>query len=109
MGIHAAGVVISPTEITDYTALQYDPKGEGKIITQYDMYSIEEAGLLKFDFLGLSNLSIIADTLTLIEKIQGIKLKQDDIPTNISRSGSATLVGLNEPVATSWRSGVKRK
>ncbi len=80
MGIHAAGVVISPTEITDYTALQYDPKGEGKIITQYDMYSIEEAGLLKFDFLGLSNLSIIADTITLISKTKGVNLKQDDIP-----------------------------
>jgi DNA polymerase-3 subunit alpha len=80
MGIHAAGVVISPTEITDYTALQYDPKGEGKIITQYDMYSIEEAGLLKFDFLGLSNLSVIADTLELIEKIRGVKIEQDNIP-----------------------------
>lgn len=80
MGIHAAGVVISPTAITDYTALQYDPKGEGKIITQYDMYSIEDAGLLKFDFLGLKNLSIIADTLALIKKTRGIDLAVDDIP-----------------------------
>ena len=69
MGIHAAGVVMAPTPITDYTPLQFDPKGEGKIITQYDMYSIEEAGLLKFDFLGLRNLSIIADTLVLIKKL----------------------------------------
>ncbi len=82
MGIHAAGVVISPTEITDYTALQYDPKGEGKIITQYDMYSIEDAGLLKFDFLGLKNLSIIADTLALIKKTVDVTLTQDDIPMN---------------------------
>ena len=80
MGIHAAGVVMSPTEITDFTPLQYDPKGEGKIITQYDMYSIEEAGLLKFDFLGLSNLAIIADTLSLIKKTRGIELDQDNIP-----------------------------
>lgn len=80
MGIHAAGVVISPTEITNYTALQYDPKGEGKIITQYDMYSIEDAGLLKFDFLGLKNLSIIADTLALMKKTVGVTLMQDDIP-----------------------------
>jgi DNA polymerase-3 subunit alpha len=107
MGIHAAGVVISPTEITDYTALQYDPKGEGKIITQYDMYSIEEAGLLKFDFLGLSNLSIIADTLTLIEKIQGIKLKQDDIPINdkktfqmLAKGETTDLFQLNGDVMT---------
>nr|MDQ2933332.1 DNA polymerase III subunit alpha [bacterium] len=63
IGVHAAGVVISPTALTDYTPLQFDPKGEGKVITQYDMYSIEEAGLLKFDFLGLKNLTIIADTV----------------------------------------------
>ena len=80
MGIHAAGVVMSPSAITDYTALQYDPKGEGKIITQYDMYSIEDAGLLKFDFLGLKNLSIIADTLSLMKKTVGVTLAQDDIP-----------------------------
>jgi DNA polymerase-3 subunit alpha len=80
MGIHAAGVVMAPTPITDYTPLQFDPKGEGKIITQYDMYSIEEAGLLKFDFLGLRNLSIIADTLTLIKKLDGITLTTEEIP-----------------------------
>jgi DNA polymerase-3 subunit alpha len=80
MGIHAAGVVISPTEITDFTPLQFDPKGEGKIITQYDMYSIEDAGLLKFDFLGLKNLSIIADTIDLIEKTKHITINVDDIP-----------------------------
>lgn len=80
ISIHAAGVVISPTDLTDYTALQYDPKGENKIITQYDMYSIEEAGLLKFDFLGLKNLSIISKTLDLIKKIRGIELNIQDIP-----------------------------
>ena len=82
IGVHAAGVVISPTALTDYTPLQYDPKGEGKIITQYDMYSIEEAGLLKFDFLGLKNLTIIADAITRIEKIDGHHLDVDTIPVD---------------------------
>src|SRR3989344_2377138 len=82
ISVHAAGVVISPTALTDYTALQYDTKGEKKIITQYDMYSIEEAGLLKFDFLGIRNLSIIADTLVRIEKIEGKKIDIDKIPLN---------------------------
>lgn len=77
MGVHAAGVVISPSALTDFTPLQYDTKGENKIISQYDMYSIEEAGLLKFDFLGLKNLSIIADTLKLIERIHGVKIDLD--------------------------------
>lgn len=80
MGIHAAGVVISPTDLYDFTAIQYDTKGEGKIVTQYDMYSVEEAGLLKFDFLGLGNLSIIAEAVSLIKKHQGIDVDIDHIP-----------------------------
>ncbi len=67
ISVHAAGVVISPTIISDYTPTQLDPKG-GKIITQYDMYSIEEAGLLKFDFLGIRNLAILADAISLVKK-----------------------------------------
>ncbi|MEN9912800.1 MAG: hypothetical protein RLY66_208 [Candidatus Parcubacteria bacterium] len=80
IGVHAAGVVISPTALTDFTPLQFDPKGEGKVITQYDMYSIEEAGLLKFDFLGLKNLTIIADAVDRIKKITGVEIDPDNIP-----------------------------
>ncbi|MEK7641794.1 MAG: DNA polymerase III subunit alpha [Patescibacteria group bacterium] len=80
IGVHAAGVVISPTALTDFTPLQFDPKGEGKVISQYDMYSIEEAGLLKFDFLGLKNLTIIADTVDKIKKIAGVDIDPDNIP-----------------------------
>lgn len=82
MGVHAAGVVIAPTSLTDFTALQYDTKGENKIISQYDMYSIEEAGLLKFDFLGLKNLSIIADALALIKKNHGVEIDLDTMPVD---------------------------
>jgi DNA polymerase III subunit alpha len=82
ISVHAAGVVISPGPMTDYTPLQLDNKGENKIITQYDMYSIDEdnVGLLKFDFLGLRNLSIIADTISRIKKIEGKDLDFDTIP-----------------------------
>ena len=102
IGVHAAGVVISPTALTDYTPLQFDPKGEGKIITQYDMYSIEEAGLLKFDFLGLKNLTIIADAINRIEKIDGVKIDADAIPVDdkktfemLARGETADLFQLN--------------
>lgn len=86
ISIHAAGVVISPTTLVQYTPIQYDPKGENKIITQYDMYTIEAAGLLKFDFLGLKNLKIIAECIKLIKHIHGIEidienLKWDDKKT----------------------------
>ncbi len=102
IGVHAAGVVISPTALTDYTPLQFDPKGEGKIITQYDMYSIEEAGLLKFDFLGLKNLTIIADAIERIRKIDGVSLDVDTIPVDdkptfemLARGETADLFQLN--------------
>ncbi|MBP9711581.1 MAG: DNA polymerase III subunit alpha, partial [Candidatus Pacebacteria bacterium] len=66
ISVHAAGVVIAPKPLSEYTPTQLDPKG-GKIITQYDMYSIEEAGLLKFDFLGIRNLAILADAVRLVK------------------------------------------
>ena len=96
VSVHAAGVVISPKPLIEYTPLQYDTKGEEKIITQYDMYTLDPnaggemtVGLLKFDLLGIRNLSIIAETLTRIEKIEGNlpawarqagKIKMEDIP-----------------------------
>ncbi len=102
IGVHAAGVVISPSPLTDFTPLQFDPKGEGKVITQYDMYSIEEAGLLKFDFLGLKNLTIIADAIERIKKIDGVSIDSDNIPIDdkptyemLARGETADLFQLN--------------
>ena len=102
IGVHAAGVVISPTALTDFTPLQFDPKGEGKIISQYDMYSIEEAGLLKFDFLGLKNLTIIADAIDRIKKIEGITVDYENVPIDdkktfemLARGETADLFQLN--------------
>lgn len=79
IGVHAAGVVISPTALTDFTPLQYDTKGEQKIISQYDMYSIEEAGLLKFDFLGLKNLKIIYEAKKLVRERFGVDIDIDNV------------------------------
>ena len=66
--VHAAGVVIADKDITEYTPLQRETNGD-KIITQYDMYSIGEdgVGLLKIDFLGLRNLTIIQEALRFIQ------------------------------------------
>ncbi len=81
VGVHAAGVVISPLSLVNYSPLQLDPKG-GKIITQYDMYSIEDAGLLKFDFLGIRNLAILADAVRLVEKTRNIKIDIENVPVD---------------------------
>ncbi|HYF28825.1 MAG TPA: DNA polymerase III subunit alpha, partial [Candidatus Paceibacterota bacterium] len=78
-GVHAAGVVIAPTPLTDWTPLQIDPK-TGKLITQYDMHAIEDAGLLKFDFLGIKNLAILSDAVERVQETRGIFIDIEQVP-----------------------------
>src|SRR5215471_6300123 len=76
--VHAAGVVISPAPLKELVPLYKTNKDE--IVTQYDMVGLEKLGLLKMDFLGLTTLTIIDDTLTLIERHRGEKLRLEDLP-----------------------------
>ncbi len=78
--IHAAGVVISPRPLKEIVPLYRTNKDE--IVTQYDMVGLEKLGLLKMDFLGLTTLTIIADTLKLIEKHRGEVVVVEDLPLN---------------------------
>ncbi len=66
--VHAAGVVIAPAPLTEYTALYKGSKGDETITTQFDLESIEKIGLLKFDFLGLDTLTIINSTIRYIRE-----------------------------------------
>lgn len=79
VSIHAAGVVISPKPLTDFTPLQIDTR-EGKTITQYEMHAVESAGLVKMDFLGIRNLSILGDAIALVKKTKGIDIVLEQIP-----------------------------
>lgn len=81
VSVHAAGVVISPKNLIEYAPLQLDPKG-GKIITQYDMYTVGEdgVGLTKFDFLGIRNLSILADAVKIVKRTRDIDVDLEAIP-----------------------------
>lgn len=76
VGVHAAGVVVAPTPLVEWSPIQPDPKGTSKLITQYDMYSITDeyggVGLLKFDFLGIKNLAILADSVARVKETRGI-------------------------------------
>ncbi|WP_035957760.1 DNA polymerase III subunit alpha [Bryobacter aggregatus] len=76
--IHAAGVVISPRPLKELVPLYRTNKDE--IVTQYDMVGLEKLGLLKMDFLGLTTLTIIADTQKLIQKHRNEALVVEDIP-----------------------------
>ncbi len=77
---HACGVVISKEPLDNIVPLQHPTQDEKTIVTQYEMHSIEDLGLLKMDFLGLKNLTIIEDTISRIYKVQGKKISIDDIP-----------------------------
>ncbi len=81
ISVHAAGVVISPVPLTEIVPLQYDTREGKDIITQYDMYSIDEenAGLLKFDFLGIKNLAILADAVALTKKLKNIDIDIENV------------------------------
>ena len=67
MSVHACGYLITPGPIENFTALQKESKGD-RIVTQWEGPWIEELGLMKFDFLGLRTLTIIAETLKLVNK-----------------------------------------
>jgi DNA polymerase-3 subunit alpha len=72
--IHAAGVVIAPGDISQYVPLF---KQDATLATQYNMKDLEDAGLLKMDFLGLRTLSIIDNTVAMIERNHGVKIDVD--------------------------------
>ena len=109
VGVHAAGVVIAPTPLTDYTPLQLDPKG-GKLITQYDMYSIDEnnAGLLKFDFLGIRNLAILAHSVELVEKTRSMNIDIENVPVDDAKTFAMLALGHTEGLFQLNGSGMTR-
>ena len=67
---HAAGIVISKEPLTNYVPLQHSSRSEKEIVCQYSMYDLEKIGLLKFDILGLANLTVIKNTLRIIRKLE---------------------------------------
>ena len=77
-GKHAGGVVIAPTKITDFSAVMCDADGTARV-AQYDKDDVESAGLVKFDFLGLRNLTVIEDAVQNINKRM-----RDDTPLDIA-------------------------
>lgn len=79
---HACGVVITKNKIDNYTPLQKGSQDDEAVITQYEMGAIEDLGLLKIDFLGLKNLTIIEDAVKIIKQLTGKEINIDEIPLN---------------------------
>ncbi|MDD5018160.1 MAG: DNA polymerase III subunit alpha, partial [Eubacteriales bacterium] len=78
---HAAGVVISKRPITEYVPLQINPR-DGSVITQFPMTTLESLGLLKMDFLGLRNLTVIRHTIEMVKKTRGQDIRLDNLRFN---------------------------
>lgn len=84
--VHACGVVIASEPLTHFLPLQKAPQGDTAIITQFEMHSIEDLGLLKMDFLGLKNLTIIEKTLRLIFDTHNKKIDIDSLPLDDTKT-----------------------
>ncbi|HUY62458.1 MAG TPA: DNA polymerase III subunit alpha [Candidatus Paceibacterota bacterium] len=112
VGVHAAGVVVAPTPLVEWTPIQPDPKGTGKLITQYDMYSITDeyggVGLLKFDFLGIKNLSILADAVARVAATRGIAVDIENVPLDDAKTFAMLAKGDTEGVFQLNGSGMTR-
>jgi DNA polymerase III alpha subunit len=68
LSIHPSGIIITPKPVTNFTALEFAKnKGLGLIITQPDMYGVEDLGLIKIDILSQRSLGVLRDTLNMIE------------------------------------------
>lgn len=85
ISIHAAAVVVAPNPITEYTPLQRETQGD-KVITQYEMHAAEDVGLIKFDILGITQLSIMGNAVKLIEQTRGEKVQLEKVPLDDAKT-----------------------
>ena len=79
---HACGVVIGDKPLVEYMPLQHSSRDNSSVVTQYSMNAIDSLGLLKMDFLGLRNLTVIKNTIDNIKKDYGLTLDMNSIPMN---------------------------
>jgi DNA polymerase-3 subunit alpha len=105
-GVHAAGVVIAPEDIVYYTPLEMAQKGV--VATQYSMGPVEELGLLKMDFLGLSNLTIIKNALRIIKRVYDVDIDINDIPLDDDKAYALFQRGDTTGVFQLESAGMKR-
>lgn len=105
-GVHACGVVIAPAELVQYVPLEMAQKGV--VATQFPMGQIEELGLLKMDFLGLSNLTIIKNAMRIIKRVHDKDIDLGDIPLDDKKTYELLGRGDTTGVFQFESSGMKR-
>lgn len=105
---HACGVLITPEPLTEYVPIQYASSDDNAIVSQYSLHPIEDLGLLKMDFLGLSNLTIIENALEAIEKIHGVRVDLAKLPLDDKKTYELLQRGETTGVFQLESSGMKR-
>ena len=106
--VHACGVLITDNPLTDYVPLQYAAGDDKTIISQYSLHPVEDLGLLKMDFLGLKNLTVIEQTLKIIEKTTGTKIDLDQLPLDDQKTFTLLQRGDTTGVFQLESGGMKR-
>ena len=76
---HACGVLITKNKLTEYTPIQYASSADKSLVSQYSLHPTEDLGLLKMDFLGLKNLTIIESAIKIVKDMKGVDIVMDDI------------------------------
>lgn len=105
-GVHAAGVIIAPTQLINYVPLEMAQKGV--VATQYSMGPVASIGLLKIDFLGLSNLTIIKNSLRIIKRVYDVDIDISQIPLNDQKTFELLSRGETTGVFQLESSGMRR-
>jgi len=105
---HACGVLITADPLTEYVPVQYASSADRSIISQYSLHPIEDLGLLKMDFLGLKNLTIIESALKIIKNTRGLEINIDDIPLDDEATYKLFQAGETTGIFQFESSGMKR-
>ncbi|MFA7300996.1 MAG: DNA polymerase III subunit alpha [Candidatus Shapirobacteria bacterium] len=113
ISVHACAVVISPTTVNDYSPTQIESGGD-KIITQYEMHAAEDVGLIKFDILGIRNLSFLRQSIINVRNTRGIEINLRKLPLDdkktfemISRGDTMGIFQLGGEGMTKWLKELK--
>lgn len=105
---HACGVLITKEPLNEIVPTQHSSSGDEAIVSQYSLHPIEDMGLLKMDFLGLSNLTILENAIEVIDKIHKVKIDIDKIPLDDKKTFKLLQDGETTGVFQLESSGMKR-
>jgi len=105
---HACGVVITKDPLENYVPVQFAAQNDQTFVTQFDLHAIEDLGLLKMDFLGLKNLSILENTIEIIRKAKGQNINIDNLPLDDKKTFKLLQSGNTTGVFQLESAGMKR-